>query len=53
MTGYYVVELTAFAFATKEEAHAYHDALIEALSAMPESEDISTSSRVKFEEYTE
>lgn len=50
--GYYVVKLTAFAFDTKDEAEAFHDKLLDAFCAMPESENIGAASRVEFEETT-
>lgn len=45
-TAYWRVEMSVFAFASKDDAEAFSKALIDRFCAMPESDDYASSTRV-------
>ncbi len=47
--GYWTVVLRAYAFNSREQADAFHSALVSAFCAMPDAEHIGASSYVFFE----
>lgn len=53
-SGYWLVDMEVAAFATKAEAEAFQNALIDAFCSMPESEGIAAGCGVRFErDYSE
>lgn len=48
-SGYWLVDMEVAAFATKAEAEAFQNALIDAFCSMPESSGLASSCGVRFE----
>lgn len=51
--GYWIVDFTVYAFDTEAEAKQYQNALIDAFCDMPESVELGSSSKVRWQEYEE